>query len=107
MPEYTDQEIEMLARFAHEASGDASTWDSLRDERKRDMRAYAIEKTSQHTLRSPIVRAAARLMRAAREQGAAEMRERAANLLLDVCHDHPSTREIAANIRSLPLAVPQ
>ena len=179
--EYTDQEIEMLARFAHEASGDTSTWDSLRDERKRDMRAYAIEKTSQRTLRSPIVRAAARLMREAREQGAAErakyraddivlarsplaascvwqgvtaqaaanafeyelheltqefirfqtnssaavtikldamstdmiakareqgaaeMKERAAELVRSACHDHPSTREILANIRSLPL----
>lgn len=104
MGEYTDREIEMLARFAHEQSGDDVPWSNLRNERKADMRAYAREKVDERGMFSHIIRAAARLMREAREQGAAEMRERAAAHIETSCE---GAYQGAREIRSLPLAVTQ
>jgi hypothetical protein len=71
--EYTEQEIEMLARF-DVARYDADDWTTCSDDDKaKDRKAVLAELMSDNC--SAVLRAAARLMRAAREQGAAEMRK--------------------------------
>lgn len=131
--EYTEQEIEMLARFASLAyAGASEPWRGravksfvngtmLDCEPLRAFRAILplmreAREQGLATARDEIRKAGEReqatwdqLVRdakEAREQGAAEMRERAAELVRIACHDHPSTREILANIRALSLAVP-
>lgn len=75
MGEYTEQEIEMLARF-DVARYDADDWDTCSDEAKaKDRKAVLPALTSEYC--PAVLRAAARLMREARKQGAAEMQDRA------------------------------
>jgi hypothetical protein len=70
MGEYTEQEIEMLARF-DVARYDADDWDTCSDEAKaKDRKAVLSALTSEYC--PAVLRAAARLMREAREQGATE-----------------------------------
>ena len=93
MVDYTVQEIEMLARHFWDTYVFAPTWDEATEEQRETAR----DRTRRTT--SPIDMAAARLMREAREQGAAEMRERAAKVLdkrIDQCvtdRDRPSTSQ--------------
>lgn len=70
--EYTEQEIEMLARYSWECEN-ASEWTgaTLR-ERRNEANAVAEALDGAETLEGQRIRAAARLMREAREQGAAE-----------------------------------
>lgn len=72
---YTDEEIEMLARFESEVDGG-----DIAGQRFYVKQALAGRSDAPWADR---IRAAARLMRAAREQGAAEMRERAASIARD------------------------
>lgn len=74
--EYTDQEIEMLARFFSESSG--VSWDALSGIRRKGLTVSVCDALAERWwgCESVAIRAAARLMREAREQGAAEMRER-------------------------------
>lgn len=101
MGEYTEQEIEMLARFTHEMSGLSDPWESVRDERKVALLSHAREQLISTDMFSLPIRAAARLMREARKQGAAEMRERAALLAEDADVSIPMRATIAGHIRSL------
>lgn len=99
--EYTEQEIEMLARYSWECEN-ASEWTgaTLR-ERRNEANAVAEALDGAETLEGQRIRAAARLMRAAREQGAAEMRERAALVAEDADVSIPMRATIAGHIRSL------
>jgi len=93
MGEYTDQEIEMLARFC-----DAS-WPHESD-RWTDIVREALAARQPDPV-DRIICVAARLMREAREQGAAEMRERAAIVAEDADVSIPMRATIAGHIRHL------
>lgn len=104
---YTEQEIEMLARFS--AASDDCKWEDMSDGYRLasvDFVHDSIRESTGHSF-APAIRAAARLMRKAREQGAAEMRERAALKAEDGPSHGWDGGDIADEIRSLPLTVPQ
>ena len=72
MGEYTEQEIEMLARFS--AASEDCKWENMSDGYRLasvDFVHDSIRESTGHSF-APAIRAAARLMREAREQGAAE-----------------------------------
>jgi Tfp pilus assembly protein PilV len=96
MGEYTDQEIEMLARFC-----DAS-WPHESD-RWTDIVREALSARQPDPV-DRIICVAARLMRAAREQGAAEMRERAALAIRRAYYAGNVNARTEDDIRNMPLA---
>jgi hypothetical protein len=107
MGEYTEQEIEMLARFS--AASDDCKWEDMSDGYRLasvDFVHDSIRESTGHSF-APAIRAAARLMREARDQGAAEMRERAALFMRRNWGNVPAIDDIADDIRALPLKVPQ
>lgn len=104
MGEYTDHEIEMLARFDADRNADCPAWSSYSEAQKANARRWVRANLGCASGSDVTLDAAARLMREAREQGAAEMRERAARHL-EVSHE--GSWQGAREIRSLPLSVPK
>lgn len=70
MAEYTEQEIEMLARHMWETDVFSPSWSEASDEQREQARSCIRRGNAS----SRITEAAARLMREAREQGASEMK---------------------------------
>lgn len=125
--EYTEQEIEMLARHMWETNVFAPSWDNAAPGQREQTRSCDRQGTEPSHIQAATVRlmreaqshvtidvkkdgeirlttgALDVLLREAREQGAAEMRERAA------CHlevSHEGSWQGAREIRALPLSVP-
>lgn len=92
---YTDEEIEMLARFCDAAT--PNTHDNWPDIVRESILLGEDDDTDL------MIRSAARLMREARRQGAEEMREKAAAVAEVSDINLPMRAFIAKEIRALPL----